>query len=97
MAGGVLICPTNAGAVLGVDVLTGSLLWAHVYQDAGTTSPAHSPWQNGPPRIVEGRVIVAPPDAGVIDCLDLHDGTPCRACRERRMMSRWPGWPMARC
>ncbi len=32
-ADGVLICPTNAGAVLAVDEATGGLLWAHVYRD----------------------------------------------------------------
>jgi outer membrane protein assembly factor BamB len=30
---GVLVCPTNAGALVGVDLLTQSLLWAHIYQE----------------------------------------------------------------
>src|SRR5262249_23255134 len=28
---GILVCPTNSGAVLGVDLLTHSLIWAHPY------------------------------------------------------------------
>ncbi|GIW79546.1 MAG: hypothetical protein KatS3mg105_1353 [Gemmatales bacterium] len=30
---GILVCPTNAGAVLGVDLLTHSLVWAHSYRE----------------------------------------------------------------
>jgi outer membrane protein assembly factor BamB len=36
--GGILVCPTNAGAVLGVDSLTGSLLWVHSYREKGQLS-----------------------------------------------------------
>jgi outer membrane protein assembly factor BamB/tetratricopeptide (TPR) repeat protein len=31
--GGMLVCPTNAGAILGVDLLTHSLVWAHPYRE----------------------------------------------------------------
>jgi outer membrane protein assembly factor BamB/tetratricopeptide (TPR) repeat protein len=34
-ADGILVCPTNAGAVLGVDLLTHSLVWAHSYREGG--------------------------------------------------------------
>jgi outer membrane protein assembly factor BamB len=30
---GILVCPTNAGIVLGVDLLSHSLVWAHSYRD----------------------------------------------------------------
>jgi outer membrane protein assembly factor BamB len=38
---GVLVCPTNAGAVIGVDLLSHSLLWAYAYRDkaAGPAQP----------------------------------------------------------
>jgi outer membrane protein assembly factor BamB len=36
---GVLICPTHAGAILAVDLLTRSLLWAHSYQEMPDTPP----------------------------------------------------------
>src|SRR5262249_14473880 len=32
---GILVCPTNAGAVLGIDLLTHSLVWAHSYREDG--------------------------------------------------------------
>lgn len=38
---GILICPTNAGVVVGVDLLTRSLLWAHPYLRPETTSTAN--------------------------------------------------------
>jgi outer membrane protein assembly factor BamB/tetratricopeptide (TPR) repeat protein len=31
---GILVCPTNSGALVGVDLLEHSLLWAHSYRDA---------------------------------------------------------------
>ena len=30
---GILVCPTNAGAILGVDLLTNSLIWAYSYRE----------------------------------------------------------------
>jgi outer membrane protein assembly factor BamB/tetratricopeptide (TPR) repeat protein len=33
--GGILVCPTNAGAVLGVDLLSQSLVWVHSYREKG--------------------------------------------------------------
>ncbi len=30
---GILVCPTNAGAVLGVDLMSHSLVWAHPYRE----------------------------------------------------------------
>lgn len=30
---GMLVCPTNAGAILGIDLLSHSLVWAHSYRD----------------------------------------------------------------
>ena len=32
-ADGILVCPTNAGVILGVDLLSHSLVWAHSYRD----------------------------------------------------------------
>ncbi len=37
-ADGILVCPTNAGVVLGVDLLSHSLVWAHSYRD-GSQQP----------------------------------------------------------
>jgi outer membrane protein assembly factor BamB len=49
-ADGVLVCPTNAGAVIAVDLLTRSLLWAHTY--AAEPPPPAAP----APGVVIGKV-----------------------------------------
>lgn len=36
---GILVCPTNAGTVLGVDLLTHSLVWAHQYREPEAIDP----------------------------------------------------------
>lgn len=43
---GILVCPTNAGAILGVDMLTGSLVWSYLYRETG----------DGQTDVVEGGV-----------------------------------------
>ena len=35
---GILVCPTNAGGVLGFDLLSNSLVWAYGYREKGYTS-----------------------------------------------------------
>jgi outer membrane protein assembly factor BamB len=39
-ADGILVCPTNAGAVLGVDLLSRSLVWAHSYREGNPNQQA---------------------------------------------------------
>jgi outer membrane protein assembly factor BamB/tetratricopeptide (TPR) repeat protein len=80
-ADGVLVCPTNAGAVLGVDPLTRTLLWMHVYrqraaeEDGGNTdSPERASWHFAAPLVHEDSVILATPDADGLCCLRLSDG-----------------------
>lgn len=103
---GILVCPTNAGAVLGVDLLSQSLVWAHAYRDQGQPAAVDPrPWRGRPgvvpaqpvpgmggimvqnslspttfwkvsaPVIQEGKVVITPPDAKGIHCLNLRDGT----------------------
>lgn len=87
---GILVCPTNAGAVLGVDLLTRSLLWAYPYREGQVTEmrgdrafgravpilPVKAPeWKASAPIIQDGRVIFTAPDAASIHCLRLRDGT----------------------
>ncbi len=38
---GILVCPTNAGAILGVDLLSHSLVWAHSYRDNTAANEAN--------------------------------------------------------
>ncbi len=41
---GILVCPTNAGGILGVDLLTNSLLWAYTYrEEQGGQNPNGNP------------------------------------------------------
>lgn len=39
---GILVCPTSAGVLLGVDVLSHSLVWAHPYRDPATATTPQS-------------------------------------------------------
>jgi outer membrane protein assembly factor BamB/tetratricopeptide (TPR) repeat protein len=65
---GVLVCPTNVGTVVGVDLLSGDLLWSYTYRDAD--KPEERPdlrkglppgWQIGP----DGRPFNPNPSANV--------------------------------
>jgi hypothetical protein len=85
---GVLVCPTNAGAVFGVDLLTHQLLWASPYREPAVVpaKPAKLPglqaniapelggWKIAPPVIHDGRVVFTAPDASSVHCVRLHDG-----------------------
>lgn len=51
---GILVCPTNAGALVGVDLLTHSLLWAHLYRDEPPR--VEPPARRVPVRIAAGAV-----------------------------------------
>jgi outer membrane protein assembly factor BamB len=82
---GVLVCPTNCGAVVGVDPLSRRLLWAHIYREQPTTQPGteeqpavsrplQTAWTGCAPIIAGGRVIVSAPDSDNVCCLGLADG-----------------------
>jgi outer membrane protein assembly factor BamB len=51
---GILVCPTNAGAVLGVDLLSNSLLWAYPYRDKSEASEYKTGQGGLPPGFVWG-------------------------------------------
>jgi outer membrane protein assembly factor BamB len=87
-ADGVLVCPTQSGAVLGVDPLTHSLVWAYVYASTASTAspreegPNPTPfprlfarWKSAAPIVHAGRIILTPSDGDEILCLRLHDGS----------------------
>jgi outer membrane protein assembly factor BamB/tetratricopeptide (TPR) repeat protein len=89
-ADGVLVCPTNAGAVLGIDVLSRSLLWAYVYHappapapDGGAPpavpmaiSPESGPlWKASVPILRDGKLLFTAADDTSLHCLNLRDGS----------------------
>ncbi len=82
--GGVLVCPTHSGAVLGVDPLTRSLRWAHVYRQAAptdgeapsSTAAVPTAWRGSAPEVSDGRVVFTAPDSDAVVCLRLRDGEP---------------------
>jgi tetratricopeptide (TPR) repeat protein len=83
---GVLVCPTNSGAVIGVDVMSRSLLWAHAYrkrrepekprpgQPAILERLPEGRWRAASPIVSGGRVIMTAYDAPRLECLDLRTG-----------------------
>jgi outer membrane protein assembly factor BamB/tetratricopeptide (TPR) repeat protein len=84
-ADGLLICPTDAGAVFAFDLFTRSLAWAHVYpskmrqQDTGvffSVGEFSMSWRESAPAIADGKVVVAPSDSDQVYCVRLRDGKP---------------------
>lgn len=83
---GVLVCPTTAGWILGIDRMTRSVLWANrlskppklaeMGEGAELVQPAplNGRWQMQAPLIVGSRVIVAAPESEKLLCLDLLSG-----------------------
>jgi outer membrane protein assembly factor BamB len=88
---GILVCPTNCGQVLGIDLLSKSLAWAYPYREGkepptqpvgpiGFPQPQPMPitpstWKVAPPAIAEGKVVFTAPDAQSLHCINLRDGT----------------------
>jgi outer membrane protein assembly factor BamB/tetratricopeptide (TPR) repeat protein len=62
---GILVCPTNAGAVLAVDLFTHSMIWAHLYRDKKTDEQINTGNQNGgmmmPPGMPYQQPVVTSP------------------------------------
>lgn len=91
-ADGVLVCPTTAGAVVAIDVATRRLLWGVEYSydrnrfarfDGGRIPRYGDRWVDGTATIVDGKVILTPPDSTEIHCLDLATGKPVWPAQRR--------------
>jgi tetratricopeptide (TPR) repeat protein len=91
-ADGILVCPTNAGAVFGLDLLSGNVVWASGYREDNAAAPGPPPlgganltpplWKATAPVIADGKVVFAAPDARSLCCLNLRDGA--MVWREKR-------------
>ena len=89
-ADGVLVCPTSAGAVVGVDLATRSLLWGYRYGGPADSSrsarlmalraaryvgtESQNRWLDATAIVAGGRVLVAPVESDALHCLNLIDG-----------------------
>ena len=86
---GILVCPTGAGVVVGVDLAKRSLAWAYRYDhlqqpqrafhrllgETDTGSPGnHEHWVDSSPILAAGRVLLTPPESKYLHCLDLATG-----------------------
>jgi outer membrane protein assembly factor BamB len=87
----IMICPTSGGAVVAVDLVTRSLLWAYRYKcrpptgivpDADFEGPGairadqRERWLDGAVTIDGDCVVLSPPESTELHCLDLRDGHP---------------------
>lgn len=89
VAGDCVICPTGAGSIVAVDPVRRELRWQSTHRKLAERLPrpqfqlspfqppvafSESSWQQCVVIAVGDRVLVAPPDAGVLLCLDARDG-----------------------
>ena len=89
-ADGIIVCPTNSGVIVAVDMMSCSLLWAYGYRtlepnqqqrwDPNTGQPIvpqqlpTDRWRSSGPIINNGRVILTAYDSRTLECLDLRTG-----------------------
>jgi outer membrane protein assembly factor BamB len=84
--GGMLVCPTGAGLVVGVDLSKRSLAWAYQYEGAPPIEAVYrsgpedastarmGAWTDGTATIADGRVLISPRESKQWHCLDLRTG-----------------------
>ncbi len=79
-ADGIMVCPTNAGTLLGVDITAPRIVWAYRYREAPEPVPEDKKpvtlggWKASAPAIHDGKVVFTSPDSRDLHCLDLHTG-----------------------
>ncbi|MFQ5732549.1 MAG: PQQ-binding-like beta-propeller repeat protein [Planctomycetaceae bacterium] len=86
-ADGVMVCNTDAGFVIGVNLTSRSLLWAYRYRQRNVRPfPGPFPRPQPPPRgrtewfdhaavIADGKVLLTPRGSAELHCLNLVDGS----------------------
>jgi outer membrane protein assembly factor BamB len=84
-AGGLLLCPTDTGALFAFDPFTRSLAWVHLYpsnkqvQETGSffrLALFNASWRESAPVVVDGKVVFTPGDGTEVRCVSLRDGKP---------------------
>ena len=80
---GVLVCPTNAGQIFGVDPRNQKIIWTYTYRKLPPFDPkkaAEPPlwstihWKASAPILHDGKVVFTAPDDDSVHCLNLADG-----------------------
>ena len=82
---GMLVCPTGAGVVIGINLEKNSLAWGYQYEsnrniatvmrrDYGRTVEQTGQWIEGAAILADGAVLLAPPESNFLHCLDLSTG-----------------------
>jgi PQQ-like domain len=81
LSDGLLLCPTNAGVVVGIDPARHKIEWTYPYEDAewkklGDKLSAMPPqtWHWSAPVVSEGRFVFAATDADKLHCLNAKNG-----------------------
>jgi len=87
--GGILVCPTNSGSIVAVDLSNQTLLWGFQYKEpdrsrsgrrissrdqGGDFMSLADRWNDGTPLLQQGKVLVTPTDSDYLYCLDLLTG-----------------------
>jgi hypothetical protein len=83
-ANGIFVCPTNAGAIFGVDPLALRVAWAYRYatvtepdaEDDKPIDPLTEHWKVTAPAVVGDLVLFTAPDGVALECLELASGQP---------------------
>jgi RNA polymerase sigma factor (sigma-70 family) len=73
-ADGILVCPTNAGKVIGFNPSNRSVAWTHQYQSMNLGEALDSGWKATGPIISGSKVVVTASDGADVACLGLSDG-----------------------
>ncbi len=83
--GGILVCPTGAGAVIGIDLARNALAWAYRYptnldpirafrRQEALRGMQEGKWIDSAATIADGRVLLTPPESDSLHCIDLNTG-----------------------
>ncbi len=85
---GILVCPTGAGVVVGIDLAKRALAWAYRYPTRSRQAMLslqqrnlragipwnQNQWLDGVVTLAQGHVLLTPPESHELHCLDLASG-----------------------
>jgi outer membrane protein assembly factor BamB len=82
---GILVCPTGAGVVIGINLEKKALAWAYQYEtnrnpmtirlrENGRMIQQDYQWLEGAAVLASGCVLLSPPESNYLHCLDLVTG-----------------------